>query len=65
MRTEPFVITDHMWEVMDPLRSGSERDQGVIAKETRLFTEMSLLSIIVSCGVFPVCPAPILCTSLI
>ena len=40
IRTEPFIITDHMWEVMDPLRPGSERDQGVTTKETRLFMEI-------------------------
>ena len=42
MRSERFVITDHMWEVMEPLLPGSTRDQGVTAKDTRLFMEAIL-----------------------
>lgn len=42
MRPERFVITDHMSELMEPLLPGSDRDQGVTAKDTRLFMEAIL-----------------------
>ena len=42
MRPERFVITDQMWETMEPLMPDSERDQGMTAKDSRLFMEAIL-----------------------
>lgn len=42
MRPERFVITDHMWEFMEPHLPGTERDCGVTAKDNRLFMEAVL-----------------------
>jgi transposase len=42
MREERFVISDRSWEAIEPLVSGTVRDRGVTAKDTRLFLEAVL-----------------------
>ena len=37
MRTERFVISDHSWQILEPLLPGSSRSRGVTAKDNRLF----------------------------
>ncbi len=42
MREDRFVISDALWEKMEPLLPGTERDRGVTAKDNRLFMEAIL-----------------------
>ena len=42
MRTERFVISDHSWQILEPLLPGSSRSRGVTAKDNRLFLEAVL-----------------------
>ena len=42
MRAERFVISDHSWQILEPLLPGSSRSRGVTAKDNRLFLEAVL-----------------------
>ena len=42
MREERFVISDRIWDVIEPLVPGTTRCRGVTAKDTRLFLEAVL-----------------------
>ncbi len=42
MRPERFVISDRSWAIIEPVVSGTVRDCGVTAKDTRLFLEAVL-----------------------
>ena len=42
MRAERFVISDHCWQMLEPLLPGSSQSRGVTAKDSRLFLEAVL-----------------------
>lgn len=42
MRPERFVITDTIWQLIEPLLPGTLRSRGVTAKDKRLFLEAVL-----------------------
>ncbi len=42
MIEQRFVVTDHLWEKLEPLLPGKQTDSGVTAKDNRLFFEAVL-----------------------
>ncbi|GGF72181.1 transposase [Terasakiella brassicae] len=42
MNTDRFVISDHIWEQIEPVLSGKSSDCGVTGKDNRLFLEAVL-----------------------
>lgn len=42
MRAERFVLTDRVWDIIEPLLPGTFRSRGVTAKDNRLFFEAVL-----------------------